>query len=65
MGSHISAVRVALRWVVAGHSPYIYTPVDEGGEKTPGVVAIGETRGPSRSLPSNGSRTSNAHRDGI
>ena len=43
MGSHISAVRVALRRVVAGHIPYIYTPVYEGGEKTPGVVAIGET----------------------
>jgi ABC-type branched-subunit amino acid transport system substrate-binding protein len=43
MGSHISAVRVALRRVVAGRIPYIYTPVYEGGEKTPGVVAIGET----------------------
>jgi urea transport system substrate-binding protein len=45
MGSHISAVRVALRRVVAGHIPYIYTPVYEGGEKTPGVMAIGETPG--------------------
>lgn len=43
MGSHISAVRVALRKVVAGRIPYIYTPVYEGGERTPGVVAIGET----------------------
>jgi ABC-type branched-subunit amino acid transport system substrate-binding protein len=43
MGSHISAVRVALRKVVAGRIPYIYTPVYEGGEKTPGVMAIGET----------------------
>lgn len=43
MGSHISAVRVALRRVVAGRIPYIYTPVYEGGEKTPGVMAIGET----------------------
>ena len=43
MGSHISAVRVALRKVVAGHIPYIYTPVYEGGERTPGVMAIGET----------------------
>jgi ABC-type branched-subunit amino acid transport system substrate-binding protein len=43
MGSHISAVRVALREAVAGHVPYIYTPVYEGGERTPGVVAIGET----------------------
>lgn len=43
MGSHTSAVRVALRKVVAGHIPYIYTPVYEGGERTPGVMAIGET----------------------
>jgi urea transport system substrate-binding protein len=43
MGSHISAVRVALRKVLAGHIPYIYTPVYEGGERTPGVMAIGET----------------------
>jgi urea transport system substrate-binding protein len=42
MGSHISAVRVALRKVIAGHIPYIYTPVYEGGERTPGVMAIGE-----------------------
>ena len=46
MGSHISAVRVALRRVVAGRIPYIYTPVYEGGEKTPGVMAIGETPRP-------------------
>ena len=45
MGSHISAVRVALRKVVAGHIPYIYTPLYEGGERTPGVMAIGETPG--------------------
>jgi urea transport system substrate-binding protein len=43
MGSHISAVRVALRKVVSGRIPYIYTPVYEGGERTPGVIAIGET----------------------
>jgi ABC-type branched-subunit amino acid transport system substrate-binding protein len=43
MGSHISAVRVALRKVVAGRIPYIYTPLYEGGERTPGVMAIGET----------------------
>jgi urea transport system substrate-binding protein len=43
MGSHISAVRVALRKVVAGRIPYVYTPVYEGGERTPGVIAIGET----------------------
>lgn len=43
MGSHISAVRVALRRALNGSIPYIYTPVYEGGERTPGVVAIGET----------------------
>lgn len=43
MGSHISAVRVALRKVTAGRVPYVYTPVYEGGERTPGVMAIGET----------------------
>ena len=50
IGSHISAVRVALRKVIAGHIPYIYTPVYEGGERTPGVMAIGETPG-SQSRP--------------
>ncbi len=43
MGSHISAVRVALRKVTRNRIPYIYTPVYEGGEYTPGVMAIGET----------------------
>ncbi len=43
MGSHISAVRVALRKVTRNRVPYIYTPVYEGGERTPGVMAIGET----------------------
>jgi urea transport system substrate-binding protein len=45
MGSHMSAVRLALRKVVAGRIPYVYTPVYEGGERTPGVMAIGETPG--------------------
>ena len=49
MGSHISAVRVALRKALAGRIPYVYTPVYEGGERSPGVMAIGETpRGQSR-----------------
>jgi ABC-type branched-subunit amino acid transport system substrate-binding protein len=42
MGSHISAVRVALRKVTRSRVPYVYTPVYEGGEQTPGVMAIGE-----------------------
>ena len=45
MGSHISAVRVALRKVTRNRIPYVYTPVYEGGERTPGVMAIGETPG--------------------
>lgn len=43
MGSHISAVRLALRKVTRNRVPYVYTPVYEGGEQTPGVMAIGET----------------------
>lgn len=43
IGSHISAVRVALRKVAAGRIPYVYCPVYEGGERTPGIMAIGET----------------------
>ena len=43
VGSHTSAVRVALREVTRNRIPYIYTPVYEGGERTPGVIAIGET----------------------
>jgi urea transport system substrate-binding protein len=44
VGLHTSAVRVALREVTTRHRiPYIYTPVYEGGEQTPGVMAIGET----------------------
>jgi urea transport system substrate-binding protein len=42
MGTHISAVRIALRKVVGGRIPYVYTSVYEGGERTPGVMAIGE-----------------------
>jgi urea transport system substrate-binding protein len=44
IGLHTSAVRVELRKVITRKGiPYIYTPVYEGGEQTPGVVAIGET----------------------
>jgi ABC-type branched-subunit amino acid transport system substrate-binding protein len=43
MGSHMSAVRVLLRKTFAGRLPYVYTPIYEGGERTPGVLAIGET----------------------
>lgn len=42
-GWHISAVRreVALR--TAGRVPYVYAPLHEGGERTPGVFMAGET----------------------
>jgi urea transport system substrate-binding protein len=44
LGLHTSAVRLALREVTCPNRvPYIYTPVYEGGEATPGVMAIGET----------------------
>jgi urea transport system substrate-binding protein len=43
MGLHTSAVRVAMRKITRNRIPYIYTPVYEGGERTPGVIAIGET----------------------
>lgn len=43
IGAHTSAVRVGLRDTFASRLPYIYTPIYEGGERTPGVLAIGET----------------------
>lgn len=43
IGCHTSAVRLAVRKAIAGRIPYIYTPIYEGGERTPGVLAIGET----------------------
>lgn len=42
-GWHISAVRQALAPVVAGRVPYVYAPLYEGGERTPGVFLTGET----------------------
>jgi urea transport system substrate-binding protein len=47
-GWHISAVREALDPVVSGRVPYFYSPVYEGGERTPGVFVTGET--PDRQL---------------
>jgi len=43
VGMHTSAVRQRLLSPIAGRVPYIYTPLYEGGERTPGVYAIGET----------------------
>jgi len=47
-GWHISAVRQQLIPVVANRVPYIYSPLYEGGERTPGVFLTGET--PDRQL---------------
>ena len=47
-GWHISAVRQALDPVVSGRVPYLYSPLYEGGERTPGVFLAGET--PDRQL---------------
>lgn len=43
VGVHLSSVRVALRDAFAGIIPYVFAPLYEGGENTPGVYAIGET----------------------
>ena len=43
VGMHISAVHQRIARIVRSRIPYIYTPVYEGGETTPGVFAIGDT----------------------
>lgn len=43
VGWHLSAVRQRLAPRLRGRVPYVYTALYEGGETTPGVVAIGET----------------------
>jgi len=48
IGMHISAVRLALVRALRGRIPYVYTPVYEGGEQSPGVFMVGET--PSQQL---------------
>ncbi len=45
VGMHISAVRRRLAKVVRGRIPYVYTPMYEGGERSFGVFAIGDTPG--------------------
>lgn len=47
-GWHISPVRQAVARVTAGRIPYVYGPLYEGGERTPGLFLTGET--PSRQL---------------
>ncbi len=43
VGMHTSQVRQRVLRDVARQIPYVYTPLYEGGERTPGVFAIGET----------------------
>jgi ABC-type branched-subunit amino acid transport system substrate-binding protein len=43
VGMHVSSVRQRLNAIVAGRIPYIYTPLYEGGERSPSVFTIGET----------------------
>ncbi|MEM7546194.1 MAG: substrate-binding domain-containing protein [Pseudomonadota bacterium] len=43
VGMHISAVHQRLLKTVRSRVPYVYTPLYEGGERTPGVFAIGDT----------------------
>jgi len=43
VGMHTSAVRHDLLKAIGGRIPFVYTPLYEGGERTPGVFAIGET----------------------
>jgi urea transport system substrate-binding protein len=47
-GWHISAVRQAVAPLVSDRVPYVYCPLYEGGERTPGVFLVGET--PDRQL---------------
>ena len=48
VGMHTSDVRQRILGAVGGQVPFVYTPLYEGGESTPGVFAIGET--PARQL---------------
>jgi urea transport system substrate-binding protein len=43
VGTHISIVRQRILKCMGGRIPFVYTPLYEGGESTPGVFAIGET----------------------
>lgn len=48
VGMHTSFVRQRVLSAVGGEIPFVYTPLYEGGESTPGVFAIGDT--PARQL---------------
>ena len=43
VGWHLSAVRQRIAPRLRARVPYVYTALYEGGETTPGVIAIGET----------------------
>jgi urea transport system substrate-binding protein len=48
IGMHTSYVRQRILSAIGGQIPFVYTPLYEGGESTPGVFAIGDT--PARQL---------------
>lgn len=48
VGMHTSFMRQRIISVVGSRIPFVYTPLYEGGENTPGVFALGET--PARQL---------------
>lgn len=48
VGMHTSRVRQRILTAIGGEIPFVYTPLYEGGERTPGVFAIGDT--PARQL---------------
>ena len=48
VGMHTSHVRQRILSTIGGEIPFVYTPLYEGGERTPGVFAIGDT--PARQL---------------
>ncbi len=43
VGMHLSATRQRLSKIIRQRIPYVYTPLYEGGETTPGIYAIGDT----------------------
>ena len=43
VGMHLSSVRQRISASVGGRLPYVFTSLYEGGDRTPGLYAIGET----------------------
>ncbi len=50
LGSHDSATREAVVTTIRGRTPYVYTPVYEGGDCAPNLYCLGETP-PQQSQP--------------